>query len=743
MRWHTSSPTFHYGVEGIYTLVPFTGPASNYLGFHPIHVTDTMANMNIPANDAPAKQAHVIAPPTKTDILINALDITPTNDNNPFVALPSSDTVIEYVNTLGYPSTLRNMSAISNIDYAKRIWEEFVQSIQTFLTDKKNLATASRGKKKTTHLLIPSIRYVRKDGREVFGMLIPDALHTNEIKRAPYYDEYQEHVAKYQQHLDAKHGKAVEGGSTESSKATKKTLDEPSPAKRSKGGLVRKIRKPMRLVKLVDELSAEDVPSLPEVQGKGKEKFVKEQPAHDPLTLQNLKNKSPIDHFIFQRHTLMPAEASEPAESPSLDAKLALIDSETESDDEVPMINTGDQDEGQTRPNPEATDASHLQNPEQLDEEFTTTAYLNVQENLKLPSKDPLEPCLLCKTLKKLSFTNQFFMKKQQEEEPGKTNAKAEEILQQRMFEDKSYKAHEDHKKLYDVLENLLERNYSNQLLSDLEEACQKKRKRRDVPRTPSGSPPPQPQPPPPSPLAGASGAPGSKALSSSKSAASAPQSMAWTTSDIRYELAGLYGTQELSPTDSLIPNDSIPDEQTNPKGDQVRIDVNRPLPLGGPPGYVTIQSQFFFNKELGYLRHGSKGSSPALSVSKMKAASYPNFDLELLVPEQMWIEDVCTYDISHLDHLPGSDKKMLSTAVKLWTQNLVIRQWVEDFQLGNMVLEFLFSPHEDTFSDTQNLFDVFMDEAINGNSEIEGYARVEGNLSRFLGWIFDYPNIH
>nr|GFC26876.1 hypothetical protein [Tanacetum cinerariifolium] len=35
-----------------------------------------------------------------------------------------------------------------------------------------------------------------------------------------------------------------------------------------------------------------------------------------------------------------------------------------------------------------------------------------------------------------------------------------------------------------------------------------------------------------------------------------------------------------------------------------------------------------------------------------------------------------------HLDHLPGSDKQMLSTAVKLWTRNLVIRQRVDDFQL-------------------------------------------------------------
>ncbi|GJZ49283.1 hypothetical protein Tco_0603473 [Tanacetum coccineum] len=211
----------------------------------------------------------------------------------------------------------------------------------------------------------------------------------------------------------------------------------------------------------------------------------------------------------------------------------------------------------------------------------------------------------------------------------------------------------------------------------------------------------------------------------------------------------------------------------TNPEGDQVRIDVNQPLPLDGPPGYVTIQPQFFFNKDLEYLRYGSKGSNPVLSISKIKAASYLDFGIELLVPEQMWIDDVCTYDISekygishwwfnrqkfcidrhdspsrrkdarthmrilnivrikaysrygydylskivlrradfqehtiaekdfmnlspsdfkdlnllllqgHLDHLPGSDKQMLSTAVKLWTRNLVIRQLVKDSQLG------------------------------------------------------------
>ncbi|GJX78176.1 retrovirus-related pol polyprotein from transposon TNT 1-94 [Tanacetum coccineum] len=195
---------------------------------------------------------------------IDALDITPTNDDNPFVAPPSSDTGIIHR---------------SNIDYAERIWEEFVQSIQTFLTDRKNLATALRRKKKTAHLLIPGVRFAGKDGREIFGMPIPDALFTNEIKGAPYFSKYLEHVAKYQQYL---------GGATESPKATKVTkpkaakvtkpagdkapkptstqTPKPKPAllnhqkfKKIKGWTSGKRRKPKSPLKLVDEPSDESV----------------------------------------------------------------------------------------------------------------------------------------------------------------------------------------------------------------------------------------------------------------------------------------------------------------------------------------------------------------------------------------------------------------------------------------------------------------------------------------------------
>ncbi|GKF12742.1 hypothetical protein Tco_0050668 [Tanacetum coccineum] len=97
----------------------------------------------------------------------------------------------------------------------------------------------------------------------------------------------------------------------------------------------------------------------------------------------------------------------------------------------------------------------------------------------------------------------------------------------------------------FELVSKSLERDHSNQLLSDQEEARLKKRKRRDIQSAPSGSPPSQPPPPPPP--AGVSGAP-----------ASVPQSMAWTTSDTQYELAGISEAQELSPTNSLMYDDYI-----------------------------------------------------------------------------------------------------------------------------------------------------------------------------------------
>ncbi|GJS62238.1 hypothetical protein Tco_0657022 [Tanacetum coccineum] len=84
----------------------------------------------------------------------------------------------------------------------------------------------------------------------------------------------------------------------------------------------------------------------------------------------------------------------------------------------------------------------------------------------------------------------------------------------------------------------------------------------------------------------------------------------------------------------------------SNPEGHQILRNIYEPLPLGGPPGQVTIQPQFFFNKDLDYLLTGDKERRIALSISKLKAARYLDFGLEELVPS-LWVESEREYDIS------------------------------------------------------------------------------------------------
>ncbi|GJW50655.1 putative reverse transcriptase domain-containing protein [Tanacetum coccineum] len=218
---------------------------------------------------------------------------------------------------------------IVKIRWNSRRGPEFTWEREDQMKKKKNLTTASRRKKKPAHLLIPSIRFVGKDGREIFGMPIPDALITDDIKGAPYYDEYMEHVAKYQQHLDAKHGMEDEGGATESPKTAKvtkpktakkdqgkkrklvkETSNAPSPAKRAKAGKVTKKRIPKSSLQLVDVFVNEGVSE--------------KEPTHND------------EEADLQRAL-----------------ELSLKDQGERTQGLArPMIHAGDQDEGQAGPNP-------------------------------------------------------------------------------------------------------------------------------------------------------------------------------------------------------------------------------------------------------------------------------------------------------------------------------------------------------------------------------------------------------
>ncbi|GKC08724.1 retrovirus-related pol polyprotein from transposon TNT 1-94 [Tanacetum coccineum] len=138
------------------------------------------------------------------DLLRKALAITPVIPAQPFELPPSGNTVIDFVNELGYPEPVEIVSNIrvnyvyqpwrailtlinqcltgktsgsdkprhpvlqmlwgivtqSNIDHAELLWEEFTQGIQTFFSHKaSHKASLKNPKKKVTPLLIPYGRF--------------------------------------------------------------------------------------------------------------------------------------------------------------------------------------------------------------------------------------------------------------------------------------------------------------------------------------------------------------------------------------------------------------------------------------------------------------------------------------------------------------------------------------------------------------------------------------------------------
>ncbi|GJU20027.1 histone deacetylase 14 [Tanacetum coccineum] len=343
------------------------------------------------------------------------------------------------------------------------MWEEFTQSIHTFIEDKKNLAQHTKGKKKATLIVIPSVRFTKLI---VYYLQSKHKFHPR--PGSPLHLPNEEPVLGYLKF---------------STKGTKREVVKKRTKKSS--------------LQLVDEFVNEGVPENEPMIGdeevdlqKAVEESLKEfystrQGPLPPVMIrepesgkfqplpETPKKKIPADQFIFQRRTSTPTESSGHDESSSLYAELGLTDSESESDEEMSGIdaevqdkgqagpNPGEQDEGQAGPNPgnvaashpppchvvlagpdlehvnlEASDTSIQPNPEQIDDEFTTTAYPNVQENLKLPTEGEVrleDPASSPGTLsslqnlnKGLNFTNQFLAEKSQEDEPEKTNIEAE-----------------------------------------------------------------------------------------------------------------------------------------------------------------------------------------------------------------------------------------------------------------------------------------------------------------------------
>ncbi|GJQ94629.1 hypothetical protein Tco_0005768 [Tanacetum coccineum] len=102
-------------------------------------------------------------------------------DNNNFTPPPNANTIISFVNELGYPNVVRTLSGVVTNDMYQP-WRALATIINICLMG-KNLA------------------FERPRAPVLFGMAIPDTLISENIRSATYYPEYVAKVAKYQRYL--------------------------------------------------------------------------------------------------------------------------------------------------------------------------------------------------------------------------------------------------------------------------------------------------------------------------------------------------------------------------------------------------------------------------------------------------------------------------------------------------------------------------------------------------------------
>ncbi|GKE97510.1 retrovirus-related pol polyprotein from transposon TNT 1-94, partial [Tanacetum coccineum] len=242
----------------------------------------------------------------------------------------------------------------------------------------------------------------------------------DDIRHKQYYNAYLEKVAKHQIYLAGEEVSDPDSPVPKPAKATKpkaskqsKPLAPKASTKKPKPAPAKHQEKKRKLLvdEFVDEGVPENEPRIGDEEAdlqKAVEESLKEfhsarQRPLPPVVIREPESgkisTASRDQYIFQSRTSTQTEPTGHDESSSLYAELRLTNSETDSNEEAGP-NPGDAEASQplsshvvhAGPNLEhmdleASDTLIQPDHKQMDEEFTTTAYPNVQENLKLPSK--------------------------------------------------------------------------------------------------------------------------------------------------------------------------------------------------------------------------------------------------------------------------------------------------------------------------------------------------------------------
>nr|GEX83055.1 retrotransposon protein, putative, unclassified [Tanacetum cinerariifolium] len=545
---------------------------------------DKIADVNAPSGQAPA-----MAPPVRTDDqILPCIRWVPIGKSNCYLDLEKSQgnpiykIVVDLLKNTNFFRAFTASSTIPSI-YIQQFWD-------TVQYDKK----AGSYRRHMFHPRPDSLRNLPNE-EPVLGYLKFSAKGT---KR----EEYLANVAKHKRYL------AGETWSDQDSPAPKPT----KPAKKPKSTAPKAPPRPS-VSTPVTSIQPAPTSALAKPHEK-KHKQATETSGKSP------KAKKSKYGFIGKKRSLKFVAALEAEDVPAMEPQVAAADADLqkaleesmktayapprskseESEKVVPGADQGGQDEGegQAGPDPGAqakgqtgsdadpgnagaevqsipspvvyagSDHKHMDlnvadvlpqpSTKQLDEGFTATAYLKVQENLKfiveeqVLLEDPTSSSGILSSLqnlsKDISFGDLFFSDKpsdadknmkerldkhgarlhtlEQLDIPQQVSkavskvvtdavdwamqaplrsrfrdlpkADMKEILHQRMWETESYKSHEDHMQLFEALEKSMNCDHSEELAQDLAEARKKKKKSHESPNTPPGSPPHQPPPPPP-----------------------------------------------------------------------------------------------------------------------------------------------------------------------------------------------------------------------------------------------------
>ncbi|GJT79666.1 putative ribonuclease H-like domain-containing protein [Tanacetum coccineum] len=334
-----------------------------------------------------------------------ALAITPVNPAHPFELPPSGDTVIDFVNELGYPELVEITPSSANA-------VGYVHSELMVDHDRANMLINNIHRRPDSAVhhteddyVLGNLKFVPKgESVEVFGMAIPDPLITEAIQQSSYYPKYLQMVAENTKKTPQKLlsvQPATQRATPKKPTTTtpvKQTKPAPSPTKKpSKRKLPQKIRKgkptfqlklsleshqekgeeegndadleraiklsldptflpqdraPVGGVTIRDPVS-EATPKLHEVVGKGKAVVTEEQVAHSLIDLS--KKKRTTDQFILARRDQTPPDSTTgPSSQPNDETSEKVIhESSSTSDSERTESETeaaapkGDQDQGE------------------------------------------------------------------------------------------------------------------------------------------------------------------------------------------------------------------------------------------------------------------------------------------------------------------------------------------------------------------------------------------------------------